>query len=61
VGGENDNNTTISPREEGGRRRDMVFAKARKVRPAKHGECRNRTMRKRGGEGVVKIGGPLKL
>ncbi len=31
---------------------DTVVAKAREVRPAKHGECRNRTRRRRGREVV---------
>ena len=48
--GDNDNNTTISNKRGGGGRRDMVVAKAREVRPAKHGECRNRTRRRRVGE-----------
>ena len=30
--------------------RDMVVANVREVRPAKQGECRNRTRRRRGGE-----------
>ena len=48
--------------EEWGRRMDTAVAKAREVRPAKYGEfSRSRTRRRRGGEGVVKIGGPLKL
>jgi len=49
-------------REEGGRRRDMAV-KAREVRPAKHGECRRvkEEEGRRGGAGVIKIGGPLKL
>lgn len=60
VGGDNDNNITISHTRGGGRSRDTAVAKAREVRPSKHGECRNRTRKRRGGEGVVKIGGPLK-
>jgi len=48
--------------EEWGRRRDIAVAKTREVRPAKYGEfSRSRTRRRRGGERVVKIGGPLKL
>ena len=50
----------LATREEGGRR-DTAAAKAREVRPAKHVECRSWIRRRRGGEGVVKTGGPLKL
>ena len=39
----------------------MAVVKAREIRPAKLRECRSRTRRRRGGEGVVKIRGPLKL
>ena len=50
VGGDNDNNITISHKRGEGTS-DMAVAKVREVMPAKHGECsRNRTRRRRGGE-----------
>ena len=48
MGGDNDNNITISHKRGGGE--DEAVAKAREVRPAKHRECMNRTRRRRGGE-----------
>ena len=48
MGGDNDNNITISHKRGGGE--DEAVAKAREVRPAKHWECMNRTRRRRGGE-----------
>ncbi len=48
VGGDKNNNITISHKRGGGE--DEAVAKAREVRLAKHRECRNGTRRRRGGE-----------